>query len=1067
MSLLNSDVAAASRSRLLASIARVNARSPRVRKRLIGVDINHGRELLLALARETGGWVGWEATTLRSIADALAFVPLHARGLRVASDVELTALLAQAFERVVHEGRVNTRFAGMLRHRGFRTAMQDSLLELRMAGVTPTELARGATAGSPASELVPVLDAYERVLAEQRVADPAGVFRLAVECFDDESPFVLDGITAVVPTVHTRGITGALIRRMLSAGAVVLEVDRAIARSEATDTPAASLLATQGDDFARSVLGWCLAPHVPAAGDARYDPSLVTMDLFGAVTPADELREVCRRVMAEGLRWDAVEIVATDPDTYGIALDALCEQVGMQATLLKGIPLIRTRTGRALERWFAWLGNGLSADVLREALEAGELRLPPGVAAHELAAALRSHRIGWGRARYEALVERLTVPHEPGMLHGQDEVPEDGEQRERARRRAACDTSLRAVLVTMLATTPVVPERGSHVTVTTTTAALAQATLQYLDHLAVTGEAESQAMQRLQNRLSRLAELDEQPTDFASALVALREALSDLRAWPASSGTHKPWRAQGGALHLTDLQHAGASGRARTFVVGLDVERTGGGARQDPLVPDAVRRSIGADRLPEVSDRRAQWTEQLGVALSSLRGRVTLSWPTRGTSDGREAGPSPLVLQAYRVLRGDETLEFEQLRTVVTPPAGAVPDARPDAALDGRDLWLAAIAGGAVCLDATQVIPHAFPMLGAGLASLTRATAPTLSAAHGLVPDAATLLDPSRAGARPLSPSALESLGKCPLHFFYKYGLGLRVPDDPEFDPDAWLDPMQRGSLLHEIFERFIQQHRGAQDSLLDDRVAEALMTIARDVIARWRDREPPPSTGVFLRESSDLHTDVRAFLQMERDAMQRGEPARWHAIELAFGEQSPARYRLTDGTSIALRGRADRVDVLPDGCLLVVDYKTGKPASYRPDPAKGAFNGGRLLQPALYADAVGAAVGQPVMRFEYRFPTSRGGNTIVPFDAGAMTAARDVITSLVGHIRAGEFVPTTDASDCTYCDHAAICRVRRSEYSADSPRAAWAGAHAESLPAYVSMLARRGGGSGDAAGDE
>jgi hypothetical protein len=418
-------------------------------------------------------------------------------------------------------------------------------------------------------------------------------------------------------------------------------------------------------------------------------------------------------------------------------------------------------------------------------------------------------------------------------------------------------------------------------------------------------------------------------------------------------------------------------------------------------------------------------------------------------------------------MQGDETIEFEHLRAVATPPACAVPGARTDGALDGRDLWLSAIAGGALCLDASQVIPQAFPMLGAGLASLARAAAPTVSAAHGLVPDAAALLDPSRVGARPLSPSALESLGKCPLHFFYKYGLGLRLPEDPEFDPDAWLDPMHRGSLLHEIFETFVERHRGVQGSILDAGVADVLTTIARDVIEQWRDREPPPSTGVYLRESADLHTDVRAFLQMERDAVRRGDPARWHAIELAFGEETAASYRLTDGTVIALRGRADRVDALPDGSLMVVDYKTGKPASYRADPAKGAFNGGRLLQPALYADAIGAVVGQPVVRFEYRFPTSRGGNAIVPFDAPAMSAAREVITSLVAHIRGGEFVPTTDASDCTYCDHAAICRVRRTEYTAASPRAAWAATHADNLPAYQSMLARRGGGAGDPAGDE
>jgi hypothetical protein len=51
---------------------------------LIAPTINWGREALLALARRTGGWIGWEAATLRSVAGDLALVPLDERGARIA-----------------------------------------------------------------------------------------------------------------------------------------------------------------------------------------------------------------------------------------------------------------------------------------------------------------------------------------------------------------------------------------------------------------------------------------------------------------------------------------------------------------------------------------------------------------------------------------------------------------------------------------------------------------------------------------------------------------------------------------------------------------------------------------------------------------------------------------------------------------------------------------------------------------------------------------------------------------------------------------------------------------------
>jgi hypothetical protein len=73
--------------------------------------------------------------------------------------------------------------------------------------------------------------------------------------------------------------------------------------------------------------------------------------------------------------------------------------------------------------------------------------------------------------------------------------------------------------------------------------------------------------------------------------------------------------------------------------------------------------------------------------------------------------------------------------------------------------------------------------------------------------------------------------------------------------------------------------------------------------------------------------------------------------LELAPGEnERKGTFALPDGGTLAVRGRADRVDELPDGTLRVVDYKTGRAGRFAKDPKGGAFNGGRQLQPAIYA---------------------------------------------------------------------------------------------------------------------
>lgn len=476
-----------------------------------------------------------------------------------------------------------------------------------------------------------------------------------------------------------------------------------------------------------------------------------------------------------------------------------------------------------------------------------------------------------------------------------------------------------------------------------------------------------------------------------------------------------------------------------------------------------MRRAVGAGRLVTSVERREESGIALSRALARLRGRVTLSYATSGSLDGREAGPSPYMLQAWRQSQGDTSLSYEQLRSALRPPVSAVPARGGDGALagiallDGRDVWLDALADGALLLDGTAVVRDAFPVLAAGLDAQYAANGDALSAFHGLVPQAGAALDPTARPNREISLSALEMLAKCPLAWFYRYGLSLYPNQDPEYDEARWLDQLQRGSLLHEVFEAFTRRFQGKQDTLAGDDARSAIEGIAAAAVARWRSEVPPPAESVFDAERAEIHRAALAFLQMERDRYAAGDRGRWVSFELSFGRgERPGPFVLPDGRTLLTHGRADRVDEMPDGTLRVIDYKTGKAAFYGKNPKGGAFNGGRQLQPAIYVAAVTALTGTTVSSFEYRFPTERGGNEIVAYGANELQGAAGIIGSLIAHVHDGDFIPTIDASDCGYCDYKEICRASRTRFGAESPRAAWAKEHAGMLPEYAAMLARR-----------
>ena len=145
---------------LLHSLRSVTRAHPTARKLLVAPDINLGRELLASLARATGGWIGWEATNLRGIAEDLAFVPLAQQGVRAGSDVEIAALVNRALDAAIAAGRVGARIETLQGSLGFRRALRDALLALRTAGISATSI-RSTSAiapDSPAHDLPAVLE---------------------------------------------------------------------------------------------------------------------------------------------------------------------------------------------------------------------------------------------------------------------------------------------------------------------------------------------------------------------------------------------------------------------------------------------------------------------------------------------------------------------------------------------------------------------------------------------------------------------------------------------------------------------------------------------------------------------------------------------------------------------------------------------------------------------------------------------------------------------------------------------------------------------------------------------
>src|SRR5262249_60691007 len=108
---------------------------------------------------------------------------------------------------------------------------------------------------------------------------------------------------------------------------------------------------------------------------------------------------------------------------------------------------------------------------------------------------------------------------------------------------------------------------------------------------------------------------------------------------------------------------------------------------------------------------------------------------------------------------------------------------------------------------ALPAVRAAFPWLATGEHAEAARDSSDFTAWDGLVPLAASRLDPRRS-EEPVAPTTLEGLARCPFGHFLERGLGLEPITDAEPDADRWLDALTRGSLLHDLYAAILREVR-------------------------------------------------------------------------------------------------------------------------------------------------------------------------------------------------------------------------------------------------------------------
>lgn len=265
--------------------------------------------------------------------------------------------------------------------------------------------------------------------------------------------------------------------------------------------------------------------------------------------------------------------------------------------------------------------------------------------------------------------------------------------------------------------------------------------------------------------------------------------------------------------------------------------------------------------------------------------------------------------------------------------------------------------------------------------------------------------------------SRVERYLECPFKYFAAHVL--KLPE--ERDEESGLSAQERGQFLHGVFEQFFTRWQAeGNGTVTTANIADALTMfeeVAESQLAGLPESDRAVERTHLLGSAAAAGLAERAFTFEIEQGGEVIERLLEHELEGEFvfaGEAGPRKVRL--------RAKADRIDLLADGTLRLIDYKLGK-----------APKASRALQLPVYGVCAEQALdgrhgrswtlskaGYVAFREKNPFVELGGSSSI----AEAVASGQERFLAAIDGIERGDFPPDPDEPfRCTWCGYASVCR--------------------------------------------
>jgi len=557
--------------------------------------------------------------------------------------------------------------------------------------------------------------------------------------------------------------------------------------------------------------------------------------------------------------------------------------------------------------------------------------------------------------------------------------------------------------------------------------------------------AEREDLERVREIIGDMRGLD--PIDSSTTLPSFRQMLDDTLS--ATSGNLGK---VGSGVFIAPLRVAQCMEFDVVYIVGMSEGAFPPANADDAVLPDSVRASLDQEEaLPLRAERRTEERRLFLEALAAGRKRRLLY--SRAAAAGERAQyPSPWFVAAASALSGSplnssalEKMGSQDWLTVVESPQHGLKLAGGSAFADLRDYEMNSLARWhELGRPAREHFINPEGSLGRRVLNMEEArNGPRFTAWDGNLAEAKGISKRLRVkdGAR-FSATRLEKYGACPFKYLLENVLNISVLDPPEDLLE--IDPIERGSLLHKVLERFVNECSAAaimpvNGGPWEGKHSAILTRIAAEEFEEAGRRGVTGHPLLWEAAQTEMLHDLAVFLR-EDSALRAENVSRPEYAEYSFGidgdvrSHAAPRVLLASGLDINFRGKIDRVDFNPSRSRAwVIDYKTGK-ARNLDVFKKDLLIGGTLLQLPVYGLALRANENNNcLIDAMYWYNTGRGGfkRMNVPL-ADVESRFRECLDVIICGIADGMFVANPgrsedeDRGNCGWCDFKRVCHADR-----------------------------------------